>query len=186
MQNNFYFINNHSNIYKKPSKQSEVTSQIIYGEKFKILGKNKSWIKIKTLFDNYTGFIKNPKYVKKYNPKYKVSSLKARIFKKPGIGTNNWLPLASKLSVFEQNRNYVKIEKNKWIKKEDIKKLNHKEKNFVKIFKKFINVKYVWGGKTFKGIDCSALLQIFFCYNNSFYPRDTKDQIKYTKKKFKK
>ena len=47
-------------------------------------------------------------------------------------------------------------------------------------------MKYVWGGKTFKGIDCSALLQIFFCYNNSFYPRDTKDQIKYTKKNLKK
>ena len=76
--------------------------------------------------------------------------------------------------------------KNKWIKKTDIKKINHKEKNFVKIFKKFINVKYVWGGKTFQGIDCSALLQIFFCFNNSFYPRDTKDQIKYTKKNSKK
>ncbi len=182
MQNNFYFINNHSNIYKKPSKQSEVTSQIIYGEKFKILKKNKGWIKIKTLFDNYKGFIKNSKYVEKFSPNYKVSSLKAKIFKKPGIGTNSWLPLASKLSVLEKNRNYVKIEKNKWIKKEDIKKLNHKEKNFVKIFKKFINVKYLWGGKTFKGIDCSALLQIFFYYNSSFYPRDTKDQIKYTKK----
>ena len=182
MQNNFYFKNNYSNIYKKPSKQSEVTSQIIYGEKFKILTKNKNWIKIKTLFDNYKGFIKKSKYVKKSRPNYKVSSLKAKIFKKPGIGTNSWLPLASKLSVFEQNKNYVKVEKNKWIKKADIKKLNHKEKNFVKIFKKFINVKYVWGGKTFKGIDCSALLQIFFYYNNSFYPRDTKDQIKYTKK----
>ena len=68
------------------------------------------------------------------------------------------------------------------LKKQTLKKLNHKEKNFIKIFKKFLNVKYVWGGKTFKGIDCSALLQIFFCYNNSFYPRDTKDQIKFTKK----
>ena len=186
MQNNFYFINNYSNIYKKPSKKSEVTSQIIYGEKFKILSKNKNWIKIKTLFDNYKGFIKNSKYVEKFSPNYKVSSLKAKIFKKPGIGTNSWLPLASKLSVFEQNKNYVKIEKNKWIKKIDIKKLNHKEKNFVKLFKKFINAKYTWGGKTFKGIDCSALLQIYFYYNNSFYPRDTKDQIKYTKKNSKK
>ena len=89
------------------------------------------------------------------------------------------------MSVFEQNRNYIKIEKNKWIRKADIKKLNHKENNFTKIFKKFLNVKYVWGGKTFQGIDCSALLQIFFYYNSSFYPRDTKDQIKYTKKNLK-
>ena len=186
MQNNFYFIGNFSNIYKNPSKRSEVTSQIIHGEKFKILAKNKNWIKIKTLFDNYKGFIKNSKYIEKFSPNYKVSSLKAKIYKKPGIGTSSWLPLASKLSVIEQNRNYVKIEKNKWIKKADIKKLTHKENNFTKIFKKFLNVKYVWGGKTFQGIDCSALLQIFFCYNNSFYPRDTRDQIKYTKKNSKK
>ena len=186
MQNNFYFIGNFSNIYKSPSKRSEVTSQIIHGEKFKILAKNKNWIKIKTLFDNYKGFIKKSKYVEKFSPTYKVSSLKAKIYKKPGIGTSSWLPLASKLSVFEQNKNYVKIEKNKWIKKVDIKKINHKENNFTKIFKKFLDVKYVWGGKTFKGIDCSALLQILYCYNNSFYPRDTKDQIKYTKKNSKK
>ena len=77
----------------------------------------------------------------------------------------------------------MKIEKNKWVKKNDVKKLKHKNKNFVKIFKKFLNVKYGWGGKTFNGIDCSALLQIFFVYNNLFFPRDTKDQIKYFKKK---
>ena len=185
MQNNFYFIGNFSNIYKKPSRKSEVTSQILYGEKFKILSNNRNWIKIKTFFDNYIGYITNSKYLKKFSPNYKVSSLKARIFKKPGIKTNNWLPFASKLSVLNQNKNYVKIEKNKWIKKTDIKKLNYKNKNFVRIFKNFLDVKYVWGGKTFNGIDCSALLQIFFIYNNSFYPRDTKDQIKYSKRKLK-
>ena len=116
MQNNFYFTGNFSNIYKNPSKKSEVTSQIIHGEKFKILSKNKNWIKIKTFFDNYKGFIKNSKYIEKFSPNHKVSSLRARIFRKPGVGTNRWFPLASKLSVIEQNKNYVKIEKNKWIK----------------------------------------------------------------------
>ena len=186
MQNNFYFISNFSNIYKKPSNTSEVTSQIIYGEKFKILSKSKNWIKIKTLFDNYVGYIKNLSYVKKFFPTYKVISLKAKIFRKPNINSKNYLPFGSRLSVLEKNKNYIKIEKNKWLKKKDVKKLNHKDENFVKIFKKFLNVKYVWGGKTFQGIDCSALLQIFFCYNNSFYPRDTRDQIKYTKKNSKK
>ena len=117
MNSNFYFINSFSNIYKKPSKLSEVTSQIIYGERFKILSKNKNWIKIKTLFDNYIGYIIDSKYVKKFDPKYKISDLKARIFKKPGIGTNNWLPLGSKLSIILENKNYIQIEKDKWIKK---------------------------------------------------------------------
>ena len=181
VKNKFYFINNFSNIYKRPSKSSEVTSQIIYGEKFKILSKNKNWIKIQLLSDNYKGFIINSKYLEKFSPNYKVISLKARIFKRPGVGTKSWLPLASKLSVLEQNKNYVKIEKNKWIKKKDIKKLSYKNKNFIEIFKKFLNVKYVWGGKTFQGIDCSALLQVYYIYNNIFFPRDTVDQIKVKK-----
>ena len=46
----------------------------------------------------------------------------------------------------------------------------------------FANTKYKWGGKTFKGIDCSALVQVFFNFNNKFLPRDTGDQIKYLKK----
>ena len=46
----------------------------------------------------------------------------------------------------------------------------------------FLKTKYVWGGKTYRGTDCSAILQLFFYYNNKFYPRDTKDQIKYSTK----
>ena len=49
----------------------------------------------------------------------------------------------------------------------------------IKIFK---NIKYKWGGKSFKGIDCSALIQVFLNFNNKFCPRDAKDQIKFFKK----
>ena len=36
------------NIYKKPSKKSEVVSQMIYGDSFSISKKTNRWIKIKT------------------------------------------------------------------------------------------------------------------------------------------
>ena len=183
MTNNFFFKKPFSNIYKKASKKSEVTSQILYGEKFKILSKNKEWIKIKSTFDNYIGYIENKDYVKKLFVNYKVFSLKAQVFNRLNKKNKNFLPFGSRIQVISENKNYVEFEKNRWIKKKDIKKINHKEKNFSKIFRLFLKAKYVWGGKTFKGIDCSALLQIFNYYNETYYPRDTVDQIRYSKKK---
>ena len=73
------------------------------------------------------------------------------------------------------------FKKNKWIKQKDIILIKKKERNFVKIFKSYLNCKYKWGGKTHDGIDCSALLQIFYKFNNKFFPRDTIDQIKFKK-----
>ena len=180
MKNNFFLKNKFKSIYKKPSKHSEVMSQILYGEKFSILSQKKDWLRVKTKFDNYIGYIKTKDYTKNQKPTHKVFSLKATV-----INTSNkrktYLPFGSKISIIQEKQNYIEFEKNKWIKKKDIKKIKHIEKNYLKILGLFINTKYVWGGKTYQGIDCSAILQLIFYYNNKFYPRDTKDQIKYSK-----
>ena len=183
MKNNYFYKKLLSNIYKKPSKTSEVTSQIIYGERFNILSKNKNWLKIKTSFDNYIGYIKNENYINNFKPTHKVFVLKASIFNRTKKETKKFLTFGSKISIIQKNKRFIEFEKNKWIKKIDIKKVNHIEKNYLKILKLFLNTKYIWGGKTYKGIDCSSILQLIFYYNNKFYPRDTKDQIRYSKKK---
>ena len=68
-------------------------------------------------------------------------------------------------------------------KKKDVKNIKKQTKDLFKNILKFINVKYKWGGKSYMGIDCSALVQVMINYNNKFCPRDAKDQIKYFKKK---
>ena len=78
-----------------------------------------------------------------------------------------------------------RFDKNKWLNIKDIKLIKQKERNFLKVLKLFLKCKYKWGGKTFNGIDCSALIQIFYQYNNKYFPRDTEDQIKYSKKNLK-
>ena len=184
MKNNF-FNKSIGNINSRPFLNSEVTSQILYGEKFKILSKSKGWVKIKTKYDNYTGFIKCQKFFKKFKPTNKVCKLKSRIFKKKGnkfFQTKNFLYFGSGISVIGKRKEFLEFENNKWIKINDTKKINHLEKNLIKILKLFLNVKYLWGGKSSEGIDCSALIQIFFYYNRIFFPRDTKDQLKYLKK----
>ena len=180
MKNNCFYKKPLSNIYKKPSEVSEVTSQIIYGEKFEVLSKNKSWLKIQTSYDNYIGYIRDENYTNYRKPTHKVFSLKVNIFNKQKNKTKYFLPFASKISIIQANKKFVEFEKNKWVIKKDIKRIDSVEKNYLKILKLFLKTKYVWGGKTYKGVDCSAILQLLYYYNNKFYPRDTKDQIKYS------
>ncbi len=185
MKNNF-LNKSVANIYFKPSSNSEIVSQILYGEKFKTLLKRKKYIKIKTHYDNYIGYIKKDKFLENFKPSHKISKIKSRIFFKRGkrfLSSNHYLYYGSGVCKRNENKKYIEFEKNKWIKKTDIKNIDHHEKNYIKIFKFFLNTKYLWGGKTCDGIDCSALIQIYFYYNRIFFPRDTKDQIRFCKRK---
>ena len=181
-----YFTNNFSviNLYKKPSLKSEVVTQIIYGESFSISKKSKKWLKIKIKEDNYKGYILNKKYSTFLKPTHKVISLKAKIFKFPNKVKKNEITFGSKIKVIENNSKFFKFA-NGWVKKDDVKTIAYKEKNPFKKITSFKNIRYKWGGKSFKGIDCSALVQIFLHFNNKFCPRDAKDQVKYFKKNIK-
>ncbi len=185
MQNSFFCKNPFINLYDRPSFNSKIGSQIIYGEKFKIIKKEKNFFKIRTKYDNYIGYIKPTKYLTNFAGTHKVSVLKSRIFKYPKnlkkYKSKNFLSFSSKIQILKKKNNFVMFDKNKWLFAKDIKLVHQKEKNIIKILKLFLNCKYKWGGKTYRGIDCSALIQIFYKFNNNFFPRDTFDQIKYKK-----
>ena len=118
-----------------------------------------------------------------------LHELKSKIFRKQNnryIPTDKFLYFGTGIVALNKNRNYVEYKKNKWIRKKDLKKINYIEKNFLKVIKSFLGCKYMWGGKTSNGIDCSALIQIYFYYNRNYFPRDSKDQAKFCKKKINK
>ena len=182
MRNNLSFIN----VYKKANVKSEVVTQLLYGDTFKILKKKGSWFKIKNDLDFYKGFIKKKNFLSNQKGTHKVYKLCADLYHKPSLKSKikKKLSFGSKIKITEKKANFYKFD-NLWIKKKDLKKINYITKNNFKNIGKFINVSYKWGGKYFKGIDCSALIQLFLNFNNKFCPRDAKDQIKYFRKKIK-
>ena len=184
---NSYFTNFFTfvNLYKKPSIKSEVVTQMIYGDSFLVSKKSRKWLKIKIKEDGYKGYIKNKNFPNFLKPTHKVNILKSKVYKFPNKKNKiNELSFGSKIKVLNNRAKFFKFSKG-WISKNDVKPISYKEKNpFRKIFI-FKNIKYKWGGKSFKGIDCSALIQLFLNFNNQFCPRDAKDQVKYFKKNIK-
>ncbi len=179
--NNFPILN----LYKKPSVKSEIVTQMIFGDSFSIFEKKRNWLKIKIKEDGYKGFIKNKDFPNFLKPTHKINILKAKVYKYPHKRNRLCeMTFGSKIKVIGKKLNFLKFSEG-WIYKKDVKPINYKEKNPFKKITIFKNIKYKWGGKSFKGIDCSALIQVFLNFNNKFCPRDAKDQVKYFKKNVK-
>ena len=178
LTNNFSVIS----LYKKPSEKSELVTQMIYGESFVIKKKIGKWLKIRIKEDNYIGFIKNKNFSDYLKPTHKVNILGAKIYKKPNQRRKNIkLSFGSKIKVLDKKGKFLKFS-NGWVANKDVNPVLHRENNIFRKIKIFKNTKYKWGGKSFKGIDCSALIQVFLNFSNRFCPRDAKDQVKFFKK----
>ena len=176
--NNFPIIS----LYKKPSIKSEVVTQMIYGDRFEIINKSLKWLKIKIKEDEYIGYIKRKKFFSQVKPTHKVSALFAQTYRNSNFNNKiTKLPYASKIKVDNINSNFSKFQ-NSWIETKNIKPIKYKNKNIFKDISIFKSIKYMWGGKTFKGIDCSALIQVCLNFNNQFCPRDSSQQVKFFKK----
>ena len=179
-----YLTNNFSiiNLYKKPSIRSELVTQMIYGDSFSISKKTRKWLKVKIKEDGYKGYIQNKKFSDFLKPTHKINILKAKVYKFPNKKTKmNEISFGSKIKIIDRKIRFLKFSKG-WISKNDVKPTSYKEKNPFRKITIFKNIKYKWGGKSFKGIDCSALIQLFLNFNNKYCPRDAKDQVKYFKK----
>jgi len=180
VRNNLSFIN----IYKKKNLKSEVVSQLLYGDTFKIIKKENRWSKIKVIYDKYQGYIENKKFSSNENNTHKVCKKFAHLYLKPNSKNKikKKISFSSRVKVIEKKGSFYKVE-NIWIKKKDLKEIKFCTKDIFKNIGIFLGTKYKWGGKHFSGIDCSALVQLFFNFNNMYCPRDSKDQINFFKKK---
>ena len=170
------------NLHKKPSTKSEIVTQMIYGDSFTISNKARRWLKVKIKEDGYKGYIKKKNFSNFLKPTHKINILKAKVYKFSNKKKKiTEISFGSKIKVINSKFKFFKFLKG-WIKKKDVKPISYREKNPFKKISIFKNIKYVWGGKSFKGIDCSALIQVFLNFNNKFCPRDAKDQVKYFRK----
>jgi hypothetical protein len=158
----------------EPADTSELVSQVLYGEIFKILEQRKNWCKIRLAFDTYEGWIDTKQYFQITEDQYKTLnkqtpklSLDLVEFIEDESTQLHPVLLGSSLNGLSiLNHNY---DGNSTYKKQP-------KEHLIKTAFSYLNAPYLWGGKTCFGIDCSGFTQMVYKLNGYKLLRDASQQ----------
>ncbi len=170
----------------EPSEKSEMLSQVLFGEQVTILNTDqvKGYSHIRNSFDDYEAwcttkllYFLNPTEIKHLSEKKVIvtrdiiTSLKAR----DGV-TKLYLGAGS--TVYVSDNQSINVQGNSF----SISGLIHTSptrtlrEQILSSSKKFINIPYLWGGRSSFGTDCSGFVQNIFKQVGVPLPRDAKQQ----------
>ena len=157
-----------------PQDASEMISQVLYGEHFKVLEMRKKWSRIRLAFDKYEGWIDNKQFLEitkedytslqEIEPQYSLDLVEVLQNKNEQL-----LTLTIGSSVHSANFLNHDYDGNKIYGKQ-------KKSELINTALNYLNAPYLWGGKTPFGIDCSGLTQMVYKINGYSLLRDASQQ----------
>ena len=158
----------------EPSDKTELVSQVIYGDFFKILEQRKNWIKIRLAFDKYEGWIDNKQYQEINKNQYELLQKSTPIishdlveFIQDKNSQLHSIVLGSTLNGLNLLDHHFDGEAFTGIKPKD---------QLIKTAFMYLNAPYLWGGKSPFGIDCSGFTQMVYKLNGYKLLRDASQQ----------
>ena len=165
---------------EEPKDQSEMISQILFGQHFKVLKIQNNWVFIKLSADNYEGWICSKQYFKITFEDYSkielndfaiVSDTFSNILNKD---TNESFPVPIGSILPFYHKGNFRIRGNKYTYKGSTASKN--KIDLIKYAYQFLNTPYLWGGKSILGIDCSGFSQQVYGLSGYKIPRDAYQQ----------
>lgn len=163
----------------EPSDRSEMTSQVLFGEHFKILEQTEKWSRIELAFDGYNGWIDNKQFKIINESEFNSLSntpivLNADLIEYLTTPNNQLLsiPIGSSLTFLDQptiNTEHFIFE---GLRTSGI----TSKQNLLDTAFMYLNSPYLWGGKTPFGIDCSGFTQMVYKLNGYSLLRDASQQ----------
>jgi len=156
----------------EPRSGAEMVSSILFGESYSIIDTNEDWIKIKMDVDGYEGWMSIGSYAE-FRDYQNVSD--ALILEASSAFQKLLIPCGAQLP----NEDTFEIDGAQYTIIKKLKTSHHLplKLRLLKTVQNFLNTPYLWGGRSFMGIDCSGLMQVTFKANGINISRDTSQQI---------
>lgn len=158
-----------------PSHKTEMLSQVLFGEKYQIIDKLGHWLKIRTLFDNYSGWI-DMNHVQQCQTSDKEHGMVLNRSLLCYKSDKTKIILEAGCEIYEPDFEGKKfsIGDNLYQTCPDFNKSYVVTKGTLEdTAMRFLNSPYIWGGRIAPGIDCSGFTQLIYKIHGIPIPRDS-------------
>lgn len=167
----------------EPSDKSEMISQVLFGENFIVLEKQKYWSRIKVSFDECEGFIDNKQFEEISEDLFTKIANQSSVYAGEIIdfitnSTNDSLtiPLGASLPFFTNHK--FQLNKKSFRYQGNVFSGTLPKNELIQKAFTFLNTPFLWGGKTPFGIDSSGFTQMVYQLCGYKLCRNTNQQAK--------
>ena len=163
-------------VRREPRPDAAVDTQVLFGERVEVYDEEEGWVWVQLDNDQYVGWIAaNTLWSKLSRPTHRVCVPRTFIYPGPSIKLPPLLalPLGAEVEVIERRGDFWMTTNSCFIYASHLTQLDESFPDFVAIAEKLLNAPYLWGGKSWMGIDCSGLVQLSLLMRGYKAPRDS-------------
>lgn len=152
-------------LMETPNPSTTRSTTLLYGEQFTVLHKEKEWAYGYANIDGYVGWVMLHDITKTENiANTQVATPLTYIYQKADMKSLPLQPIPFggllELDTSKEENGFVRVISGGWVFAKHIKPLPAKPVSLWETATAFLNVPYLWGGRSIWGMDCSALVQL--------------------------
>lgn len=173
-------------VRKEASEMSEMVTQVLFGETLIVLDEAAKWFHVRLDSDNYEGWV-DRKMVQLLSDGQSeeigqldsivLSQVVTKVYSE-SRQSNLWLPAGSIIRGLQKDEKSFTLNGENFVfEKKPLSVIETERTMIIETARQFLNAPYLWGGKTFFGMDCSGFTQLVMKINGRKISRDARQQV---------
>ena len=159
-----------------PSADAMLETELLFGELFTVYELKNDWVWGQAALDSHVGYARADAFGEAAAPPtHRVTARATPLLSAPDVKqpSRAILPMNAKLYGVEDSGRFSRVADGNYVFSAHIAPLGSHALDWVTLTEGFVGVPYLWGGKTYAGIDCSGLIQTALEGAGRPAPRDT-------------